>query len=321
MTQSVYSCKDGDTRKQITYVLVNGAYVPAPTVCANPALISSSSINSNPDALQSVDWLQLTSDGSLFTGNRVGIGGSPVEPTAALQIVAKDKGLLIPSLTSTQRNAIEDPANGLMIYNTTTNRFNYFNGTEWAEIGEGASGGGGELELENPIWELSLSSTSSAATNKFQMTGLVGDTDRQYMIVFRINCKKPNPSDTMTYGFTLNNDIAANKYSSNFIVSDATSVDNAVNEMNTQIKLEETSVEGTVISGVIYITHADSTIYRHMKIEVSIMEPDGSIRKTIMGSGVWRNNSSNLITFELVSNLIAIDVQSKIEVWVKKKLV
>jgi hypothetical protein len=46
-------------------------------------------------------------------------------------------------MDSTQRNAISGtPANGLLIYNTNTNAFNYYNGTAWTAIG----GGGGSSD-------------------------------------------------------------------------------------------------------------------------------------------------------------------------------
>ena len=54
---------------------------------------------------------------------------TPPDPSAALQVVAPDfdKGVLVPALTEAQRNAIVDPADGLLIYNTDENCFNYWN--------------------------------------------------------------------------------------------------------------------------------------------------------------------------------------------------
>ena len=47
------------------------------------------------------------------------IGGMEPTPTALLDIQSTDKGLLVPRLSTEQRLAIEQPATGLMIYNTT----------------------------------------------------------------------------------------------------------------------------------------------------------------------------------------------------------
>jgi len=56
------------------------------------------------------------------------------DASAILDINATNQGLLIPRITSVQRNAIPSPATGLLVYNTTTNKFNYYNGSEWFEI-------------------------------------------------------------------------------------------------------------------------------------------------------------------------------------------
>jgi len=60
--------------------------------------------------------------------------GSSADGSAMLEIKSTEKGLLPPRLTLAQRNAISNPANGLMIYNTDTNKPNYYNGTEWVHF-------------------------------------------------------------------------------------------------------------------------------------------------------------------------------------------
>ncbi|MBC7412949.1 MAG: hypothetical protein H7331_10925, partial [Bacteroidia bacterium] len=59
--------------------------------------------------------------------NNVGIGTTSPNPKAILELQATDKGLLVPRLTATEMNAIVAPPNGLLIYNTNDNCFNYFN--------------------------------------------------------------------------------------------------------------------------------------------------------------------------------------------------
>jgi hypothetical protein len=49
---------------------------------------------------------------------QIGIGTTSPAATAALDIESTTKGLLIPRLTQTQRNAIQSPATGLMIFCT-----------------------------------------------------------------------------------------------------------------------------------------------------------------------------------------------------------
>ncbi|MCP3906526.1 MAG: DUF1566 domain-containing protein [Oceanicoccus sp.] len=61
----------------------------------------------------------------------VGINTSAPDNSAQLEVSSSTKGLLPPRMSSIEREAISSPATGLMIYNTTTNKPNYYNGTEW----------------------------------------------------------------------------------------------------------------------------------------------------------------------------------------------
>ena len=78
----------------------------------------------------------------LFTATtfaQVGINTETADPSAALDIVSTTGGLLVPRMTETQRNQINDsagPAEGLMIYQTDgTAGFYYYNGSSWSEVG------------------------------------------------------------------------------------------------------------------------------------------------------------------------------------------
>ena len=64
---------------------------------------------------------------------RVGLGGS-ANPSARLEVNSTTQGFLPPRMTTTQRNAISSPAAGLMIYNTSTNKLNFFNGSTWEAV-------------------------------------------------------------------------------------------------------------------------------------------------------------------------------------------
>lgn len=45
--------------------------------------------------------------------------------------VVSQNGFQLPSFTTTQINAIANPATGLMVYNSTTGAVSYYNGTAW----------------------------------------------------------------------------------------------------------------------------------------------------------------------------------------------
>lgn len=65
----------------------------------------------------------------------ISVDGSNPDPSAMLDVKSNTHGILIPRLNNAQRDAIPSPATGLIIYNTYTNRFNYYDGSGWYEIG------------------------------------------------------------------------------------------------------------------------------------------------------------------------------------------
>lgn len=66
---------------------------------------------------------------------QTGIGTVTPNASAKLEIAASDKGLLIPRMTSTQKNAISNPATGLLIYQTDAPAgFYFWNGSAWTKL-------------------------------------------------------------------------------------------------------------------------------------------------------------------------------------------
>lgn len=49
-------------------------------------------------------------------------------------------GMVIPRLTTIERDAVVSPSNGLQIYNTSSNEINYYNGTAWKALGVAGAG-------------------------------------------------------------------------------------------------------------------------------------------------------------------------------------
>jgi hypothetical protein len=66
-----------------------------------------------------------------------------VTPAAALDVVSTNTGVLLPRLTNAQRNAIVagDLRNGLLLYNTDSSLFQYYNGSTWNSVGSGSNTG------------------------------------------------------------------------------------------------------------------------------------------------------------------------------------
>ncbi|MFM9827033.1 ice-binding family protein [Flavobacterium sp.] len=66
---------------------------------------------------------------------QVGIGTTNPDASSILDMTSTTQGLLIPRMTSSERNLILSPATGLLIYNTTTSHFNHFD-LVWKEYSE-----------------------------------------------------------------------------------------------------------------------------------------------------------------------------------------
>ena len=88
--------------------------------------------------------------------SQVGIGTTTPNESAILQLESNNKGLLITRLTEEQKNAIELPANGLLIYQTDNDTgFYYYNGVTWVNIDNqtanevGYNNGGSNLVATN----------------------------------------------------------------------------------------------------------------------------------------------------------------------------
>jgi len=67
----------------------------------------------------------------LLPAQNIGIGTTTPDASAALHVRSTTKGLLIPSMTSTQRNNISSPAEGLIVYDISVNRLYQYQNGAW----------------------------------------------------------------------------------------------------------------------------------------------------------------------------------------------
>jgi uncharacterized protein (TIGR02145 family) len=82
---------------------------------------------------------------SLASMAQVGIGTNSPNANAALDVVSTTQGILLPRMTTAQRNAISSPAEGLTIFNTTTNAMQTNTGTTTSPSWENWYDGGAQL--------------------------------------------------------------------------------------------------------------------------------------------------------------------------------
>lgn len=106
---------------------------------ASWAVSSSRSLITNAVDVFSGSYMEgLTNYSGSFSGSFahfgvLGVGTTVIDPSAAFELISTTKGVLFPRMSTTQRDAIYAPAEGLVIYNNTTKKLNVFT-TFWEQI-------------------------------------------------------------------------------------------------------------------------------------------------------------------------------------------
>jgi len=120
-----------------TVYLTNGGFVKLPASNAW-SLNGNSGTNPGTDFIGTTDTEDLviktdnTEKARITASGNVGIGTN--SPEAILDISSKTSGILIPRMTTAERDLIAAPSLGLQIYNITTKCFNVWNGSAWGQI-------------------------------------------------------------------------------------------------------------------------------------------------------------------------------------------
>ena len=79
----------------------------------------------NPPTANLAERMRLTHDG------RLAVGTESPNTSAKLQINSTNSGFLPPRMTTAQKNAINSPATGLVVFDTTLNKLSCYNGSTW----------------------------------------------------------------------------------------------------------------------------------------------------------------------------------------------
>ena len=92
-----------------------------------------------------------------------------VAASSILQADSTTQGFLPPRMTTTQKNAISSPATGLVVYDSTLNALNFYNGSSWTS---GSSGG-----TVTAVTATAPMSSTGGATPDLSMTSANGTTN------------------------------------------------------------------------------------------------------------------------------------------------
>ena len=196
----------------------------------------------------------------------VGIGTISPDASAQLDVSSTTKGLLPPRMTTAQRNAIVNPAAGLVIYNTTTGSLEVNTGTMASPVWTASKAG------STPATTLTSSSTPAGSsvgqtaynTGNVQPTGLVywdgsqwqsvassgGNTTNNYTVVNNDSVINNNP--------VINNDTTINNgpvYNTSNVTNGGSVTNNSTSTFNGTSTFNKKAVfsDSVVMNGIIQV--------------------------------------------------------------------
>lgn len=109
---------------------------------------------------------------------QMGIGTLSPHPSAKLELNSESKGVLIPRMTSVQREMIPNPTNGLLVFDVTTVGFWYFDGVQWVQP-FGPTGPQGPIGPTGAIGPTGPQGPTGLPSNIAGPQGVVGITGAQ----------------------------------------------------------------------------------------------------------------------------------------------
>ena len=121
---------------------------------------------------------------SLLVAQSVAINtdGSTANASAILDVKSNTKGILIPRTSTTSRNAIANPAMGLILYDTTTSGFWFYNGSAWNALSAGSSTNYWTLSGSN-IYNNNSGNTGIGTTTPQGKLHIKGSADVSQLII------------------------------------------------------------------------------------------------------------------------------------------
>ncbi|MEQ8363361.1 MAG: hypothetical protein RH948_10870 [Cyclobacteriaceae bacterium] len=115
---------------------------------------------------------------SVTINAQVGFNNPNPHASSVLDLTATDKGLLIPRMTTAQRQAIGSPGQSLLVFDTTEGRFYFYNGgwfvlNEWVKTdGSNNVSLSGNASVTGDISSSTMNMTNLAASNNITTSSL-----------------------------------------------------------------------------------------------------------------------------------------------------
>ena len=256
-------------------------------------------------------------------GVSIGKGDSDADPSAILELFSKNKGLLIPRLSSSEREGISSPASGLLVYDTNLTGFYYWTGSRWKAIsginsGTGTTlpGSGGEGDLfyntstdslmvyVNSVWKPVGSSKQVLSLNETTLKLLEEGTENSSEIDLSVLFQELSLNGT-TLSISDGNSIDL----SSVLVGDMLKSDydlDGNNRIDNADKINGLTVETSVPAGAVF-TDSQALSVSGSTLSItggnSVTLPTGSSTGD-MRQSVYDSNTNNLVdNAEKVNNL------------------
>lgn len=194
----------------------------------------------------------------MLMAQSVGIGTTTPNPSAQLDVTSASKGILIPRMTEAQKDAILSPVQGLMVFNTNTNSFQYYNGVTWANISHSGivSGTANKVAKFNSPWGLTANT-------------LITDNGA---------------------GVSVNNS-SATAHASALLDLTSTTKGILIPRMTTA---ERTAISSPATGLMLYDTNSKSFWFHNGTSWIEINPGSSSSSWTINGNNIYNNNSGNV---------------------------
>jgi hypothetical protein len=128
---------DGNTNLKFTISPTANRYFRLTRQSVNVDFYAGSAGNSAIETSGGAPFLLKASSAALTLSNggvRIASAYGTTNASAQLEVVSTTKGFLPPVMTTTQKNAIASPATGLVLYDSTTNKLQCYNGSTWNDL-------------------------------------------------------------------------------------------------------------------------------------------------------------------------------------------
>lgn len=136
---------------------------------------------------------------------QVGIGTTNPNSSAILDVSSTTSGMLIPRMSTSERNGITSPAEGLLVYDTNENEFYYFRSGSWAALNDNSNNERDNYKLIKSESDLADELTAGSGT-----TYLL-NTNTYYEINGTINLTAPiDLNNAYISGLDANEDVLIN---------------------------------------------------------------------------------------------------------------